>query len=283
MQRKSGSQMDLRILLDTPPWDWPSDAGQRFHQILTDAKASESDRLIAAELAGDFTVINDTLAEALLGIVGGAGEPEKLRARAAISLGPALEHADTCEFDDPDDISITEHTFHRIQLTLHKLFRDESFPVLVRRKILEASVRAPEDWHRDAISHAWSSGDRDWMLTAVFAMRQVRGFDDQIMEALKSGDPEIHYEAVHAAGNWELEAAWDHIIGLVEDSATPKPLLLAAIGAVGEIRPQEAEGILTNLTDSDDEDIAEAAEEALLMASVDEDWDEDEEDDDWLN
>jgi hypothetical protein len=287
MQRKSdgvGNRMNLKILLDTPPWDWPRDAGERFHQILTDSKASESDRFIAADLAGDFTVINDALSDALLGIVSSAGEPEELRATAAISLGPILEHADTSGFDDPEDVRITEYTFHRIQLTLHKLYVDESIPVLVRRRILEASVRAPEDWHRDAIGRAYSSRDRDWMLTAVFAMRQVRGFDNQILEALKSGDPEIHCEAVAAAGNWELDAAWDHIVGLVHVSATPKPLLLAAIGAVAEIRPQEAREILNDLTESDDEEIAEAAEEAILMAFTDEDSDEDEEDeDDWIN
>jgi hypothetical protein len=213
--------------------------------------------------------------------VSSAGEPEELRATAAISLGPVLDHADTSEFDDPDDVPITEDTFHRIQLGLHKMYFDESVPVLVRRRVLEASARAPEDWHRDAIRHAWSSGDRDWRLTAVFAMRQVRGFDDQILEALKSSDPEIQYEAVHAAGNWELDAAWDHIAGLVKDTATPKPLLLAAIGAVGWIRPQEAREILIDLEESDDEEIAEAAEEAILMASTDEDSDEDEED--WID
>jgi len=46
--------MDLKTLLDTPPWDWPTDAGRMFRKILIDQRA-ESDRLVAAELAGDFT------------------------------------------------------------------------------------------------------------------------------------------------------------------------------------------------------------------------------------
>jgi hypothetical protein len=65
------------------------------------------------------------------------------------------------------------------------------------------------------------------MPTAVIAMRRVRGFDDQILEALNSSDREIHYEAVYAVGTWELDAAWDHIAGIVDNSATPKPLLLS--------------------------------------------------------
>jgi hypothetical protein len=86
-----------------------------------DQRASESDRLVAAELAGDFTVINHDLADVLLTIAGSTDEPEQLRARAAISLGPILEQADTDGFDDPDDVPITEVTFHNIQDSLEKV------------------------------------------------------------------------------------------------------------------------------------------------------------------
>ncbi len=68
--------MDLKTLLDTPPWDWPRDAGWTLRKILVDQRANESDRLVAAELAGDFTVINDDLADALLMVVCSADETE---------------------------------------------------------------------------------------------------------------------------------------------------------------------------------------------------------------
>jgi len=276
--------MDPKILLDTPPWEWPLDAGKAFHEKLIDRQADPSGRLAAAELAGDFTVINDELADDLMAVAGNAGETEEMRARAAISFGPVLETADTQGFDDPDDVPITERTFHRIRSLLHKLYCDQSIPKEVRRRILEASVRATEDWHRDAIQAAYASGDREWMLTAVFAMRWVSGFDDQILEALESGDPEIHFEAVNAAGNWELGAAWPHILALVNDPATPKSLLLAAIGAVSTVRPQEAGEILADLAESDDEEIAEAARDAIGMAEgmLDE-ADEGEDEEEWIN
>jgi hypothetical protein len=271
--------MDLKALLDTPPWEWPTDAGRMFRKILMDSRANESDRLVAAELAGDFTVINDDLADALLAVVRSANEPEQLRAKAAISLGPVLQQADTDGFEDPDDVPISERTFRNIQDLLQKLYLDNGIPKGVRRRILEASVRAPEAWHEDAIRNAYSSGDKEWMLTAVFSMCWVRGFDDQILAALESDEPEIHREAVTAAGNWELDAAWSHIVGLANDSQTPKPLLLAAIGAVGSIRPAEAREVLLDLADSDDEEIAEAAEEATAMAEVASD----DEEDEWIN
>jgi hypothetical protein len=280
--------MNIKTLLDTPPWEWPTDAGKTFLKILTDRRAKASDRLIAAELAGDLTVINDELADALSAIVRNAGEPEQLRARAAISFGPALEQADIDAFEDPDEVPITERTFRNIQDSLRKLYLDTTTPKEVRRRILEASVRAPQPWHQDAVAQAYASGDNKWMLTAVFAMRWVRGFDPQILEALKSADPDIHYEAVNAAGNWELDAAWSHIVELLNDPDTPKPLLLAAIGAAGSIRPAEAGIILVDLADSDDEDIAEAADEAMMMAEgasafEEEDDEEEDEEGEWIN
>jgi hypothetical protein len=256
-----------------------------FRKILIDQRADESDRLVAAELAGDFTVIDDDLADTLLTVVRSADEPGQLRAKAAISLGPVLEQAETDGFEDPDDVPITERTFRNIQDSLEKIYLDNSTPKEVRRRILEASVRAPEAWHQDAIRYAYSSGDKEWMLTAVFSMCWVCGFDDQILVALKSADPEIQYEAVKAAGNWELDAAWSHIVELVNDAHTPRPLLLAAISAVGSIRPAEAGNILVELADSEDEEIAEAADEAMAAAEVasDEEDDEDDEEDERVN
>ena len=51
----------------------------------------------------------------------------------------------------------------------------------VKRPILEASVRAPEKWHKNAVAAAYRSKDEDWKLTAVFCMRFIRGFDKQIV------------------------------------------------------------------------------------------------------
>ena len=250
--------MNLRTLKDTPPWDWPEGTGKMLLDFLRDDRTSESDLLLAAELAGDLTVINEELVEALLSILRRGDRPERVRGRAAISLGPILEHADTQGFEDADDLPITERAFHRLQESLRKLYRDANVREEVRRRILEASVRAPQDWHEDAIRAAYSSGDEVWRLTAVFCMRFVRGFEEQILEALDTENPDIHYEAVVAAGNWGLDAAWPHVAALVTSKKTDKPLLLAAIEAIASIRPHEAVRMLDDLADSHDEDIAAA-------------------------
>ena len=264
--------MNLKTLEDLPPWEWPEGADKMLLGILRDDQADASDRLLATELAGDFVVINDQLADVLLLILCKGDEAEELRGRAAISLGPVLEYADTYEFEDPDEVPITESTFRRIQETLRKLYQETNVPKEVRCRILEASVRAPQDWHQDAVRTAYSSDDEDWNLTAVFCMCFVRGFNDQILEALESANPDIHYQAVWAAGNWELDEAWPHIAALVTSAETEKHLLLAGIDAVASIRPQEAAGVLSDLINSDDEDIAAAAYEAIGMIA-EEPWD----------
>lgn len=97
-------------------------------------------------------------------------------------------------------------------------------------------------------------------------MRFIRGFDEQILEALDDESDEIHYEAVCAAASWELDAAWEHVAAQCSPEQPDKPLLLAAIDAVASIRPQQAGEILADLIDSDDEEVSEAAHEALATA-----------------
>jgi len=272
--------MDLKILKDMPPWEWPQGTDKMLLGILRDDQRDESDRVFAAELAGDYTVINDELADVLLSIVLSGEESEDLRARAVISLGPALEIAYIDEFEDPEDVPISEETFHGIQESLRELYMDTDVPKEVRRRILEGSVRAPQDWHQEAIRDVYSSDDESWRLTAVFGMGYIRGFDAQILEALESENEYMHYEAVCAAGNWEVDAAWSHITSLATTELTEKSLRLAAIEAMANIRPQEAAEILIELTQSDDEDIVDAAHENMVMSGwfPDEDYGDDDED-----
>jgi hypothetical protein len=277
--------MDIKRLADTEPWEWPGDAGQTILAALTNRTTPESERLEAAEMAGDLIVMNEDIAGALISILTNPAEPEKLRAQAAIAFGPVLEQAEI-DFDEPEQLPISVDTLVHIAETLHRLFSDDGTPKELRRRILEASVRAEQDWHADAIAAAWASGDPEWVLTSVFAMRYVPGFEDQILAALKNPDPDTHFEAVQGAGARELDGAWPHIVALLKNRGTPKQLLLAAIEAAGIIRPQEAGEVLYKLAESRDEEIAEAANEAIADAearvAADAGEDEDE-DDDWVN
>jgi len=276
----------LRALQATPPWEWPQDAGATILSALRDAQVQPSERLLAAELGGDIVVINEELACGLLSILRDPAEPEELRSQAAISVGPVLESMDQTdpEIDDPDDAPISARTFEEIQETLRNLHDDPRVPAEVRRRALESSARAQRDWHAPAVRAALASADAAWRLTAVFCMQLVRGFEAEILEALQSTQPEMRYEAVCAAGSWVVDGAWPLVTSLAASEKTEKGLRLAAIAAVGSIRPHQAPSVLGELVDSDDEDVAEAAADALALAEGDlgdegEDEDDDNDDD----
>jgi hypothetical protein len=269
---------ELKRLDSTPPWDWPEDVAPALLEILRDRSAGEPERMLATELAGNAVVINDDVVDALLTALRCDDESENVRSRAAISLGPVLELCDTEGFDDPDAVWISERTFRKIQTAMRARFFDAVVPKEVRRRVLEASARAPLEWHSGAIRSAYASDDEEWKLTAVFCMQYVAGFNEQILESLDSKNPDIHVEAVLAAGTWAIGAAWSHVVRLVSAQSIEKRLLLAAISAVGGIRPQEAPEVLDHLAESDDPDVAEAVLEATSMN--DGEWDEDDEDSD---
>ena len=258
--------IDLNVLHATDPWDWPKDTPGLLLKALTEGPSTEDDLLKAVEMAGEFCVINDDLALALLAIVGMDDKSDRIRGLSAIALGPALEDADTFGFDDPDEVPISESSYQTIQSTFETLFMNTDLPKEVRRRILEASVRAPQAWHKDAIRSAYADPDKDWELTAVFCMRFVHGFKKQILKALDSEDRDIHCEAISAAGDSEVASAWAHIEAILTQDETEKDLLLAAIEASVQIRPLEACALLTGLLNSEDEDIVDVVNEAIAMA-----------------
>lgn len=273
--------MDIKRLLDIPPWEWPPGTDKMLLSVLRNREANPSERLIAAELAGDMTVIDDNLADELLAIVKQDDAPEELRATAVIALGPVLEYTYD-EIDMAEEPTISPGTFNRIQDSLRKLYMDMDTPKEVRRRTIEASVRAPQDWHYNAVASAYESHDEHWKLTAVFCMRYISGFDDNILEALNSDNPDIYYEAICAAGDWGLEDAWPHIVSIITERDDDKSLLLAAIEATVNIRPEEAADLLSDLMYSEDEDIVEAVHEAIALAGacMDEDFMDDDEEED---
>jgi len=278
--------MDLKHLQECGSWEWPPAAANEIQEVLRNRQTAENDRLVAIGLAGDLVVMDDEMADLLCRIVANREESPAIRARAAISLGPVLEEMDLESIDDSfSDPPVSAETFHKIQAALRKVYRDESEPKEVRRRVLEGAVRATDDWLEDAIRAAWATDDREWKLTAVFAMRYVPGFEREILKALDSTDSEIYLEAIRAAGARELDPAWPHVEALLESPRTEKTLLLAAIEASAEIRPDEAGPLLVDLCDSPDEEVAQAASDAMMMADAElraedeEDEDEEEEED----
>ncbi|MBP7866568.1 MAG: HEAT repeat domain-containing protein [Acidobacteria bacterium] len=262
----------LEILDNTPPWEWPPDAAKTLKNTMENRRADEDDRVLATELAGDLCVMDDEIGNRLLAILCDRSEPEVVRAAAAISMGPALQSMDELEIcgrTEYDEPPVSDVLYHKLKQALQKTFRDPAEPDLVRRRCLEASVRAIQDWHTDAVRECWGKDDEEWKLTAVFCMGYVQGFDTQILEALHSDNPWILHHAVRAAGEQAVEEAWPRIRAILADPKTDKMLLLTALEAVSNFEHPEFAIELDPFLDSPDEDIREAALEAVQTLQSD--------------
>ena len=274
--------MKMRDLAEIQPWDWPQTASVLILEMLRNGEAPSDERQLAVELAGDLVVMNDDLATELLRILEDPSEPDSLRGQAAISFGAVLEEVGSMEggvFDEWDVPAVTAPVFERARAALRGAYQNLGYPKEVRRGALEASARAPEPWHADAVRAAYGEEDPEWKLTSVFCMRFVPGFEAEIVEALESDDPMTLFQAVEASRDQAVPQAWPRIRELAQTAASGIPpipqhpglgrsLVMAAMHAVAMIRPDKAEEMLGPFIDSDDEDLAEAAMGALDVAEV---------------
>jgi len=256
---------ELEDLKRLPSWEWPPTAAAAIKQGLLSADPAE--QVLATGLAGDLVVMDDDLAGILLGVLR-SDAPEEVRGNAAIALGPALEEAFEVGFDDEldvefDDRVLSEARVEEIQRVLAVMHGDEGVPLFVRRMCLEASVRAPQDWHADAIRAAFERPELQWRLTALFCMGHTPGFEASILESLDASDTALVVEAVRSAGLLELSAAGPKVLSLAGDERGDRGVRLAAVEALATIETEGSDELLVSLTESEDEELAELAFESL--------------------
>lgn len=219
-------------------------------------------------------VVDDALARELLRFARNPdGVPEE-RGRALIALGPALEETSYEEAEDgtleppvgPEEwwaTPLSEAGYREVQEDLRRIYHDGGQPKLIRRRALEAAVRAVRPWQRDAVATAWSSGDPEWQATAVFAMGYLGGFEREIEAAFRGDDPMLRREAMRAAGQAELEGLAPSLLAIAADPKADPEDRGAAVDALGDLQYEAAEPVLEALLHHEDEDLAEAAEIAL--------------------
>jgi hypothetical protein len=229
--------------------------------------------------------MDDALAREILTIARGSAADD-VRADAIVALGPAVDECGIEYMDDEELASpeygapLTRETFEEVTGALRSLYEDPTQPSIVRRRAFEVLVRDPQPWQKDAIRRDFASRDRDWQMTAIFAMGYVRGFDRELMETLRSANGDILYEAVRAAGRAEVAEAAPIIEALAIDGTTDRDVRLEAIAALPSVDP-DCFDLLDELAESPDEEIRGAAEAALEdLQMFDEDLDEYDDDED---
>ena len=227
--------------------------------------------------------MDDALAREILAIIAGDASDD-IRADAVVALGPAVEECGI-EYMDEEDVldmgfagaPLSKEAFRELTSALRAVYEDESQPTIVRRRALEVLVRDPQPWQKDAIRRDFASQDRDWKMTALFAMGYVRGFEPELLDVLRTGDGDLLYEAVRAAGNAEVVEAAPILEAFALSEETDRDVRLEAIAALPSVDP-ECFDLLDELAESTDEQVRGAAEQALEeLQMFGEDLDEDEE------
>ncbi len=228
--------------------------------------------------------MDDALAREIVAIAQ-SDAPEDVRADAIVALGPSVDECGV-EYMDDDAPGATDfgaplsrEAFDEVTGALRSLYADAAEPKIVRRRAFEVLVRDPQPWQKDAIRHDFASGDRDWKMTALFAMGYVRGFDKELVDELRTANGDLLYEAVRSAGRAEIEEAAAIIEALALADETDRDVRLEAIAALPSVDP-DCFDLLDELAESSDEEIRAAAEEALEdLQMFEEDLEEDDEED----
>lgn len=213
----------------------------------------------------DEPIDDDEGARQALDILTDPEEPPERRGEAVIKLGPGLQSVDErMSWADPS-VFFSRDVFEEIDDTLRTMFFDASTPELVRRRILEAAVRCPGEWHEGAIRAAWQSDSSEWRVTALFSMDHVPGFEDEIRTTIRRPDlpDDLLREAVRAAGRRGLAEVEPIVREVALDDDAQHSIRLDAIDALIWCGDDHTEAALRQLTRHNDPEIADHAQWAL--------------------
>ncbi|MDA8219574.1 MAG: HEAT repeat domain-containing protein [Dehalococcoidales bacterium] len=198
-----------------------------------------------------------SVAYALLAML--ANDPaEEVRAAAAGALGHFTYQAEMEEI--PADLA------EEVRAALLDVIHGDG-PLEVRRRAVEAIGFLSEDEEaKQAIAEAYAHPDPRMRTSAVFAMGRScdpRWLGDLLHE-MESEDPQMRFEAARACGELEDPRAVPRLLRLLFDPDLE--VRLTAVQSLGAIGGEQAISALRTLTESENEAVAEAAEEALAEA-----------------
>jgi len=149
-----------------------------------------------------------------------------------------------------------------------QLHTDETEPVEVRRRALEAVSNSSHPNKDRLIKQAYHSDNHLMKVSSIFAMG--RTCDDKwqeiLLEELENDDHEMVYEAVRACGEIQLESSMHQLKELL--MSDDREIQTMAIWALGEIGGKDAIDTLSILQETtEEEDMLEIIDEAIDVAS----------------
>ena len=178
----------------------------------------------------------------------------EVRAAAARALGYFVYQGELEE--------LPKRTQREIETVLFKTIDDDQAKI-VRRRALEAVSFSIHEDVPVIIQKAFDSGDRDWMVSAIFSMGRSadRRWRDNVVVMLEHKTPAIRAEAARAAGQLQNKQTPPQIIDSLDDVDTN--VRAASIWALSQIGGegvrQSLERLLEQAEDVEDIDLLEAA------------------------
>jgi HEAT repeat protein len=155
----------------------------------------------------------------------------------------------------------------RVEHALHTAYIEEEQEPFVRRRVVEALAYTTAANIPAIIRNAYEDEDDGMRLSAVFAMGRSADlrWSDIVLAELASVDAAMRFEAARASGELELAEAVPDLIALLdEDDVELRDTVVWALGRIGG---PEAQRALRACCESDDDELVEAAEEALAEMS----------------
>ena len=177
-----------------------------------------------------------------------------VRAEAALALGHFIYLG---ELDE-----LPKKTQQEIETLLLKTIDDDQAKI-VRRRALEAVSFSNREEVPALIQKAFESGDKEWMVSAIFGMGRSadRSWSDNVIMMLEDKTPAIRAEAACAAGELEIKETVLQLIELLDDVdddvRSASIWSLSQIG--GEGARQSLEWLLEQAEDHDEINLLEAA------------------------
>lgn len=231
-----------------------------FEVILED----ESAEVRCAALEGLDEVVDSRLADKLVVML--ATDPEaQVRADVATLLGLYLSECEGVEEEERD-------TRRRVEDALLEAINTDSEEVLVRQRALEAYGYAEDPYVDEVIMDSYDGDEDEMRASAVFAMG--RRMDEEwltiVHREMDSELAEMRLAAIYAAAHIGSGASVPYLLRVIGEDVS-EDVRIAAVYGLAEIESPEAERLLQDLLESNDEVILAAATEALEMWTTRED------------
>ena len=177
-----------------------------------------------------------------------------VRAEAALALGHFVYLG---ELDE-----LPKKTQQEIETLLLKTIEEDQAKI-VRRRALEAVSFSSREDVPALIQKAYDSGDKEWMVSAIFGMGRSadKRWSDNVIMMLEDITPAIRAEAARAAGEMEIRETVPQLIELLDD--IDDDVRLASIWSLSQIGGegvrQSLEWLLDQAEDKDEINLLEAA------------------------